>query len=153
MGMLRIELITTELGFLARRRGFRRDQQRLDGGNDEEALVIDVAHQPAPILEAIGGRRRLVAIVCTHGHNDHINAASAVAQVGDAPVLWHPDDRMLWDVVYPDWAPPADLVDGGREGRRGRSGGDAHAGALAGPPLFLGRGWSSRRGARHLVQR
>ena len=112
MGMLRIELITTEGIFSLDGEDFDVTNNVWMVGNDEEVLVIDAAHQPAPILEAIGGRR-LVAIACTHGHNDHINAASAVAQVGDAPVLLHPDDRMLWDVVYPDWAPAADLVDGG----------------------------------------
>ncbi|HKY74794.1 MAG TPA: MBL fold metallo-hydrolase, partial [Acidimicrobiia bacterium] len=43
-------------------------------GDDDEVLVIDAAHEAGPIAEGVGGRR-VVAIVCTHGHNDHINAA------------------------------------------------------------------------------
>lgn len=40
------------------------------------------------------------------------NAAAALADSVDAPVWLHPDDRMLWDAVYPDRAPDRDLVDG-----------------------------------------
>ena len=47
-------------------------------GDDHEVLVIDAAHDPDAILAAVGGRR-LSAIVCSHGHNDHINAAPQVA--------------------------------------------------------------------------
>ncbi len=81
-------------------------------GDDDEVVVIDAAHEAAPIAAAVGGRR-VTAIVCTHGHNDHINAAADLAAaVGGAPVLLHPDDRMLWDVVHPGRAPDGTLADG-----------------------------------------
>ena len=80
-------------------------------GDDDEVLVIDAAHEAWPILDAVGGRR-VVAIVCTHGHNDHVNAAAAVAGPTGAPVLLHPDDLMLWHDVYPDREPDAGLADG-----------------------------------------
>lgn len=69
-------------------------------GDDEEVVVIDAAHDHRPIVDGIGGRR-VVAIVCTHGHNDHINAAIALAEAVAAPILVHPDDTMLWNVVHP----------------------------------------------------
>jgi glyoxylase-like metal-dependent hydrolase (beta-lactamase superfamily II) len=68
-------------------------------GDDDEVLVIDAPHDAAPIVEAIGGRR-VTAIVLTHGHNDHINAAVALRDAVEAPIWFHPMDRMLWDVVY-----------------------------------------------------
>jgi len=80
-------------------------------GDDAEVVVIDAAHDHRPIAEAVGGRRT-VAVVATHGHNDHINAAVALAGALDAPVWLHPDDRMLWDVVYPDRPPDGPLADG-----------------------------------------
>ncbi len=80
-------------------------------GNDSEVLVIDAAHDSAPIIEAINGRR-VAAIALTHGHNDHINAALSLQQAVDAPILLHPDDLMLWHTVYPDRAPDAALGDG-----------------------------------------
>jgi glyoxylase-like metal-dependent hydrolase (beta-lactamase superfamily II) len=82
-------------------------------GNDEECLVIDAAHESAPIIDAIGGRR-VVAIVCTHGHNDHINAAVDVADAVGAPIALHPEDLMLWDKVHPGRAPDLLIEDGAR---------------------------------------
>ena len=81
-------------------------------GDENEVLVVDAAHEAAPISAAIGDRR-LVAVVCTHGHNDHVNAAVDLADAhGGAPILVHPADRMLWDVVYPGRAPDGELIDG-----------------------------------------
>jgi glyoxylase-like metal-dependent hydrolase (beta-lactamase superfamily II) len=80
-------------------------------GDDREVLVIDAAHDAAPILAAINGRR-VTAIALTHGHNDHINAAVALQNAVDAPILLHPADRMFWDVVYPDRGPDGGLSTG-----------------------------------------
>ena len=82
-------------------------------GDDEEVLVIDAPHDAAPIVAAIGGRN-VAGIVLTHGHNDHITAAVALREATGAPVWFHPEDRMLWDVVHPDTTPDQDLADGTR---------------------------------------
>lgn len=82
-------------------------------GDDTECLVIDAAHEAAPIIEGIAGRR-VAAIVCTHGHNDHINVAVELAAAVHAPIAIHPDDRMLWDVVNPGRAPDRAIADGDR---------------------------------------
>ena len=81
-------------------------------GDDTDVLVIDAAHDAAAILDGIGGRR-VVAIVCTHGHNDHINVAVTLREATGAPVWLHPDDRMLWDAEH-DAPPDEDIVAGGR---------------------------------------
>ena len=80
-------------------------------GDDAEVLVIDAAHDAGPIAEAIGDRR-CVGIVCTHGHNDHINAAADLAERTGAPILLHDADLMLWADVYPDRAPDGSLTEG-----------------------------------------
>ena len=80
-------------------------------GDDDEVVVVDAAHHHEPIVEAVAGRK-VIAIVCTHGHNDHVNAAPALADAVGAPIALHPDDRMLWDVVHPDRAPDRSLADG-----------------------------------------
>jgi len=82
-------------------------------GDDREVVVFDAAHDHRPILEGIGGRT-VKAVVCTHGHNDHINAAVELATETDAPIWLHPDDAMLWDVIHPDRRIDAPLVDGQR---------------------------------------
>ena len=83
-------------------------------GDDHEVIVVDAAHDSAPIAAAVGDRL-VRAILCTHGHNDHINAADALSRATrGAPVLLHPADEMLWDVVYPD-RKPDDAVGEGDE--------------------------------------
>jgi glyoxylase-like metal-dependent hydrolase (beta-lactamase superfamily II) len=82
-------------------------------GDDDEVLVIDAPHDAAPIVEAVGGRR-VRAIVLTHGHNDHITAAVALREAVDAPIWFHPADRMLWDVVHPGATPDRELADHAR---------------------------------------
>jgi glyoxylase-like metal-dependent hydrolase (beta-lactamase superfamily II) len=80
-------------------------------GDDAEVIVVDAAHDAGPIAEAVGGRT-VKAIVCTHGHNDHINAAADLADRTGAPILVHQADRMLWDDVYPEREPDGTLSDG-----------------------------------------
>ncbi len=70
-------------------------------GDDQECVVIDAPHAAAPIAELVGDRR-LVAIVCTHAHNDHITVAIELAERFGAPVMLHPDDEPLWRMTYPD---------------------------------------------------
>ncbi|HVT77665.1 MAG TPA: MBL fold metallo-hydrolase [Acidimicrobiales bacterium] len=106
-----IELVTTDGVF------------RLDGGewevtnniwlvgDDREVIVIDAAHDATPIVAAVNGRR-VSAIALTHGHNDHINAAVALQDAVDAPILLHPADAMLWHDVYPQRSPDSPLADG-----------------------------------------
>ena len=80
-------------------------------GDDREVIVFDAAHDAARIAAAVHGRR-VRAIVLTHGHNDHINAAVPLRDAVDAPIVIHPDDRMLWDVVWPDATPDRELQPG-----------------------------------------
>lgn len=79
-------------------------------GDRDEVLVIDAAHDARPIVRAIGGRR-VVAIACTHAHDDHISAVEPVAAVTGAPVLLHPDDQPLWEMTHPG-RPHGSLADG-----------------------------------------
>jgi glyoxylase-like metal-dependent hydrolase (beta-lactamase superfamily II) len=80
-------------------------------GDDETAVVIDAAHDHERIARGLGDRE-LMAIVCTHGHPDHIDAAVALADLTDSPILIHPDDSELWNQVYPYREPDAPLLHG-----------------------------------------
>lgn len=80
-------------------------------GDDSEAVVIDAAHDTDAIVQALGGRT-LRAIVCTHAHNDHIDAAPDLAARTGAPILLHAEDLPLWKHTHPDRTPDGELTDG-----------------------------------------
>ncbi len=73
-------------------------------GDEREVVVIDAAHDALAIEEAVNGRR-VKAIVCTHAHNDHINVAAELAENTGAGIWLHPDDEVLWRMVYPGRRP------------------------------------------------
>ena len=79
-------------------------------GDDSVCVVIDAAHDAAAILDAVGPRQ-LLAVICTHGHNDHVNAVAEVIAATGATAYLHPDDRVLWDQSQ-DQPPGGDLHDG-----------------------------------------
>ncbi len=106
----RIEKVVTSGTFSLDGQDFAVDNNVWLLGDDREVVVIDAAHDPEAILDAVG-ERRLSAVVCTHGHNDHINAAPQVAEAKGAPVLLHPADQVLWRMVYPGQLPDGDLAD------------------------------------------
>jgi glyoxylase-like metal-dependent hydrolase (beta-lactamase superfamily II) len=70
-------------------------------GDDSEVVVFDAAHTAEPIIDAVGGRN-VVAVICTHGHNDHVTVAPELGRALDAPVLLHPGDEVLWRMTHPD---------------------------------------------------
>ncbi len=80
-------------------------------GDDSEVLVIDAAHD-AGAIAAAAGERRVVAILCTHAHNDHIDAAPALAELTGAPVWLHEADLELWQQTHPQRLPERWLADG-----------------------------------------
>jgi glyoxylase-like metal-dependent hydrolase (beta-lactamase superfamily II) len=80
-------------------------------GDDEECITIDAPHDADAIATIIGGRR-LLAVACTHAHDDHVRAAPELADRLHAPILLHPDDLPLWELTHPDRQPDSDLADG-----------------------------------------
>lgn len=80
-------------------------------GGAREVIVVDAAHDAAAIARRVGGRT-VRAIVCTHAHNDHINAAAELSELTGAPILLHPADQVLWEQVYGDGVAYEPLADG-----------------------------------------
>ena len=70
-------------------------------GDDSDVVIFDAAHTAAPIIDAVKGRN-VIAVICTHGHNDHITVAPELGDTLDAPVLLHEGDDMLWRMTHPD---------------------------------------------------
>ena len=80
-------------------------------GNESEVLVIDAAHDADAIAKVVGDRQ-VVAVVCTHAHDDHVNQAPALADRFDAPILLNPAEAPLWEMTWPDRKPDRELNDG-----------------------------------------
>ncbi|WP_150239584.1 MBL fold metallo-hydrolase [Nocardiopsis quinghaiensis] len=111
MSAERVEHLTTSGTFALDGGEWEVDNNVWVVGDRDQALVIDAAHDADAILGVVGDRE-LVAVVCTHGHSDHVNAAPALADATGAPILLHPADRVLWDMTHPDRAPDAELSQG-----------------------------------------
>jgi glyoxylase-like metal-dependent hydrolase (beta-lactamase superfamily II) len=80
-------------------------------GDEREVLVVDAAHDADAIAAGVGDRN-VVAVVCTHGHNDHVGVAPELADRFGAPILLHPAEAPLWEMTHPDRKPDAELADG-----------------------------------------
>jgi glyoxylase-like metal-dependent hydrolase (beta-lactamase superfamily II) len=74
-------------------------------------VIIDSPHDAAAIINEVQGRK-VLAILQTHAHNDHIGAAREVAEAVGAPIYLNPEDLILWEQVYPDVKPDRELADG-----------------------------------------
>lgn len=79
-------------------------------GDDAECVVIDAPHDVQAIIDLVAGRK-VVAVLCTHGHDDHVRYAPELGRAVDAPVLLHPDDLPVWRLTH-DTEPDGALSDG-----------------------------------------
>ena len=70
-------------------------------GDDSDVVVFDAAHTAEPILEAVDGRH-VVAVVCTHGHNDHVTVAPELGEDARRAGPAAPGDDVLWRMTHPD---------------------------------------------------
>ena len=80
-------------------------------GDDDECVVVDAPHDVGTILDTVG-KRRVVAIVLTHAHDDHVRVAPELARQTGASLLLHPADEVLWKLVHAGEPMPAPLADG-----------------------------------------
>ena len=80
-------------------------------GDDTECVVIDAPHSVSDIL-AVVGDRKVKAILLTHAHDDHSRVAPALREEVVAPIMLHPDDKVLWELTHTDYLWDLDLADG-----------------------------------------
>jgi glyoxylase-like metal-dependent hydrolase (beta-lactamase superfamily II) len=81
-------------------------------GDDEEVIVVDPGTDARAVFD-VAGDREILAVICTHGHADHVAAALEVAERDEAPVALHPKDRLFWREVHGDQLPEIEMEDGG----------------------------------------
>jgi glyoxylase-like metal-dependent hydrolase (beta-lactamase superfamily II) len=66
----------------------------VSAGDSEEAVVVDPGFEPAEIRRMVArAGKRLVAVLATHGHADHIGSAPAVCDP-DVPLYIHEADEL-----------------------------------------------------------
>ncbi|MGV9546037.1 MBL fold metallo-hydrolase [Nocardia beijingensis] len=99
-GALRIERVVTSGVFELDGGTWEVDNNVWVVGDDDEVIIIDAAHDSKPIVEAVADRN-VVAVVCTHGHNDHVTFAPQLGRALYTPVVLHPGDRELWEMTHP----------------------------------------------------
>ncbi|MFI7598795.1 MBL fold metallo-hydrolase [Actinoplanes sp. NPDC049681] len=80
-------------------------------GDDTECVVVDAPHSVPSIMQLVNGRK-VVAIVLTHAHDDHVRVAPELAAETGAPLLLHPAEDVLWKLTHPGVPMPAPLNDG-----------------------------------------
>lgn len=79
-------------------------------GDSSEVIVIDPAHDATTVARAVG-ERRVVAVLLTHGHWDHVRATPDFVELVDAVAHLNPADDFLWRDSNDD-APYRHLGDG-----------------------------------------
>jgi hydroxyacylglutathione hydrolase len=68
----------------------------LSSESTKAAILVDPGDEPDTLLDAIEASGcSLTALLCTHGHFDHISAAAEIQKVWDLPLLLHPAERPL----------------------------------------------------------
>jgi glyoxylase-like metal-dependent hydrolase (beta-lactamase superfamily II) len=80
-------------------------------GDDSEVIVIDPGHDAQAVLDVVA-EREVIAVICTHGHPDHVTAAIATAERDEAPIALHPRDLPFWRDTH-DQEPDIEMADGG----------------------------------------
>jgi glyoxylase-like metal-dependent hydrolase (beta-lactamase superfamily II) len=100
-GALRIDRVVTSGTFSLDGGTWEVDNNVWVVGDDNEVVIIDAAHTSAQIVDAVDGRN-VVAVIVTHGHDDHVTVAPALAVALHAPVLLHPGDDVLWKMSHPE---------------------------------------------------
>ncbi|WP_028464177.1 MBL fold metallo-hydrolase [Nesterenkonia alba] len=80
-------------------------------GDDQEVIVIDPAHDAEAVEKKVAGRK-VVAILLTHAHDDHIGQVKEVQSRIGGSIHLNWEDKPLWEQVYPGTEPDVKIGDG-----------------------------------------
>jgi glyoxylase-like metal-dependent hydrolase (beta-lactamase superfamily II) len=80
-------------------------------GDDDSCVIVDAPHRVPEILKVVDGRK-VIAVLLTHAHDDHVRVAPEVAAATGAPMFLHPAEEPLWRLTHPDVPMPSPLADG-----------------------------------------
>jgi glyoxylase-like metal-dependent hydrolase (beta-lactamase superfamily II) len=111
MGPVRIDHAVTSGTFSLDGQTFDVDNNVWVLGDDTECVVFDAPHD-VDAIRGLVGDRRLVAILATHGHDDHVRVAPELADATGAKIYLHPADLPVWRLTHPERRADEDLADG-----------------------------------------
>lgn len=81
-------------------------------GNADEVIVVDPGRDAQAVLTSVSDRE-VLAVICTHGHPEHVAAALEVAARDEAPVALHRRDLLAWREAHPGGEPDITMEEGG----------------------------------------
>ena len=81
-------------------------------GNADEVIVVDPGRDAQAVLTAASDRE-ILAVICTHGHPEHVAAALEVAARDETPVALHRMDMLAWREEHPGAEPDIQMEEGG----------------------------------------
>ena len=81
-------------------------------GNADEVIVVDPGRDAQAVLTAASDRE-ILAVICTHGHPEHVAAALQVAARDEAPVALHRMDMLAWREEHPGAEPDIQMEEAG----------------------------------------
>lgn len=73
--------------------------------------MIDPAHDADAVEKQVAGRR-VVAILLTHGHDDHARQVLDVQRLVGGRIHLNPEDKMLWEEVHGAQEPDVEISEG-----------------------------------------
>jgi len=81
-------------------------------GNADEVIVVDPGRDAQAVLTTASDRE-ILAVICTHGHPEHVAAALEVAARDEAPVALHRRDALAWREAHLGREPDIEMEEGG----------------------------------------
>ena len=81
-------------------------------GNADEVIVVDPGRDAQAVLTAASDRE-ILAVICTHGHPEHVAATLEVAARDEAPVALHRMDMLAWREEHPGAEPDIQMEEAG----------------------------------------
>jgi len=81
-------------------------------GDADEVIVVDPGRDAQAVLTTASDRE-ILAVICTHGHPEHVAAALEVAARDEAPVALHRMDMLAWREEHPGAEPDIQMEEAG----------------------------------------
>lgn len=70
-------------------------------GDDKEFFLVDPGSEPEKIMSKVKSQKSKVkAIICTHGHYDHIGAVAELKRKFKVPVYMHEQEKLVLKAMY-----------------------------------------------------